>query len=151
MKFLLGSLLLTFFLLPQPTLAGQSATFFIQKVNPFIFGKGTSSDQSYVVGDLGGKFLGQVLISDVRGRLNFRISVCNKSQLPGIVAISAAIADVSGEVLWSVKDTEFDVPGGNYQKFIGFNVYRPGNYDAGLVISELKLPIKLSIAFTEKP
>ena len=140
-------LLLLFLLHPVQSVAQQRVELEIERINPFVFGK--RYDPSIMVADLKGKYLREVMLSDIQGEVNLQIYVCNKTDRTAKVEVSAALHGNNGDLVWK-DETKFDFPANNCQSVIGFSVYKDNDPPNYLKTMDLQFPIMLVIEFSEE-
>ena len=101
-----------------------------------------------IVGDLKGKYLGKVLVGDIRGKLSLYLLACNGSDTEANVEISAMLHDSSGSKLWSSASSVYSFQPKKCPTGFGYVLYGE-DYDKGILVSELVFPIQLVITYNE--
>ena len=120
----------------------------INSVSPYIFGKPVWENTQMIVGDLKGKYLGKVMVGDIRGKLSLHLLACNESDTEANVEISATLNDSNGSRLWSSASSVYSFQPNKCPTGFGYVLYGD-DYDKGLQISELVFPIQLVITYNE--
>lgn|SRR3990167_5289163 len=149
MKLFLNLLFLAFFACPTALMAQQHVEIDMERINPFVFGKNSWDDPGIIVADLKGKYLGKVFLSDIQGKVNLRIAVCNDNDAKAKLEVSAAIFENRSDLVWSVERSKYEFPSNTCPAVIGFNLFNGNDHYNYLKTTDLKFPIRLVLEFSE--